>query len=65
MCIDKILQSAEAAVADIPGGATTMIGGFDTPGDVPFHLIEALRRQGSKELTIMSNSPGRGTVSAL
>lgn len=61
----KLFDNTEAAVADIPDGATIMIGGFGTPGDVPFHLIEALRKQGSKELTIISNSPGRGTASAL
>lgn len=65
MSINKIFDSAEAAVADIPDGATIMTGGFGTPGDVPFHLIEALRKQGSRELVIISNSPGREATDAL
>ena len=39
--IDKTVASAEAAVADIPDGATVMIGGFGTAG-IPFRLIDAL-----------------------
>ena len=65
MSTEKIYDSAEAAVADIPDGATVMTGGFGTPGDVPFNLIEALRKQGSRELVVISNSPGRGTSDAL
>ena len=36
----------DAAVADIPDGATIAFGGFAQPG-VPFNLIAALHRQGA------------------
>ena len=40
--IDKFFASAEAALADIPDGATIMIGGFGNAG-MPAALIDALR----------------------
>ena len=49
--INKIYESMDAAVADIPDGATVMIGGF-CPG-TPYNLIAALHRQGAKDLTII------------
>ena len=55
--MNKIFPSAQAAVADIPDGATIMVGGFGVTG-VPFTLIKALARQGAKNLTIIANSPG-------
>lgn len=55
--MNKIYSSAEAVVADIPDGATIMVGGFGVTG-VPFTLIRALARNGSKNLTIISNSGG-------
>jgi len=55
--MDKIYSSAESAVADIPDGATVMVGGFGVTG-VPFTLIRALACNGSKNLTIISNSGG-------
>lgn len=57
--IDKIVASAAAAVADIPDGATVMIGGFGTAGQ-PAALIDALIAQGAKELTIVNNNAGNG-----
>ena len=57
--IDKIVASAAAAVADIPDGATVMIGGFGTAG-IPFELIDALIAQGAKNLTIVNNNAGNG-----
>jgi 3-oxoadipate CoA-transferase alpha subunit len=57
--IDKILPSAQAALADIPDGATIMIGGFGGAGQ-PVALIEALIAQGAKELTIINNNAGNG-----
>jgi len=57
--IDKIVTSAAAAVADIPDGATVMIGGFGTAGQ-PAVLIDALIAQGAKELTIVNNNAGNG-----
>ncbi len=55
--IDKILSSAEAALADVPDGATVMIGGFGTAG-LPNELTEALLAQGACELTLVNNNAG-------
>jgi 3-oxoadipate CoA-transferase alpha subunit len=57
--IDKVASSVEAAVADIPHGATIMIGGFGTAG-MPFRLIDALIAQGAGALTVISNNAGNG-----
>ena len=57
--IDKSFASAEAALADIPDGATIMIGGFGNAG-MPAELIDALIAQGAKELTIVNNNAGNG-----
>ncbi len=57
--IDKILDSAEAALRDVPDGATVMIGGFGTAG-MPVQLIDALIGQGARELTIVNNNAGNG-----
>jgi len=43
-----------AAIAQIPDGASVMIGGFGVPG-TPFCLIDELVRQGPKNLTIIKN----------
>ncbi|MCX8004859.1 MAG: 3-oxoacid CoA-transferase subunit A, partial [Burkholderiaceae bacterium] len=59
--IDKIFPSIEAALADIPDGATIMIGGFGTAGQ-PAELIDGLIEQGAKDLTIISNNAGNGEV---
>jgi 3-oxoadipate CoA-transferase, alpha subunit len=57
--IDKIVPSPAAAVADIPDGATVMIGGFGTAG-MPSELIDALIAHGARELTIVNNNAGNG-----
>ncbi|MGY0498299.1 3-oxoacid CoA-transferase subunit A [Nocardia sp. FBN12] len=49
----------DAAVADIPDGATVLIGGFGTAGQ-PMELIDALRRLGAKDLTVVNNNAGNG-----
>jgi 3-oxoadipate CoA-transferase alpha subunit len=53
----KVVAGFDAAVADIPDGATVAIGGFAMPG-VPFNLLAALRRQGAKRLTCVANTTG-------
>jgi 3-oxoacid CoA-transferase subunit A len=53
----KLCDSAEAAVADIPDGATVLVGGFGLCGN-PESLITALHRRGVKDLTIISNNCG-------
>ncbi|MDQ2082686.1 3-oxoacid CoA-transferase subunit A [Xanthobacteraceae bacterium Astr-EGSB] len=57
--MNKICPSLQAAVADVPDGATVMIGGFGDAG-VPFQLIDALIEQGAKDLTVISNNAGTG-----
>ncbi len=57
--IDKIVDSAVAALADVPDGATVMLGGFGLAG-LPGVLIDALLAQGARELTVISNNAGNG-----
>jgi 3-oxoadipate CoA-transferase alpha subunit len=57
--INKVVPSAAAAVADIPSGATVMIGGFGTAG-MPSELIDALIAHGATGLTIVNNNAGNG-----
>src|SRR6266478_8214643 len=53
--MDKRIASADAAIAKLPDGATILVGGFGLCG-VPEHLIDALRRKGTKNLTVASNN---------
>jgi 3-oxoacid CoA-transferase A subunit len=55
--MNKVLSSPDEAVALIPDGATIMMGGFGLCG-IPETLIAALRRRGTKHLTIISNNAG-------
>lgn len=57
--IDKELEAAGAAVADIFDGATLMIGGFGPPGQ-PVHLIDALIERGVGDLTVINNNACAG-----
>ncbi len=57
--IDKIVATPEAALADVPDGATILIGGFGNAG-MPAQLIDALIAQGAKNLTIVNNNAGNG-----
>lgn len=59
--IQKELASLAAAVADVPDGATVMIGGFGTAG-LPNELVGALLEQGAKQLTIVNNNAGNGDM---
>ena len=43
--MNKVVASADAAVAEIPDGATVMSGGFGLCGN-PENLIAALARKG-------------------
>lgn len=58
MPIDKTLNSFDEAVADIPDGASIMIGGFGGAGGQPTRLMLALREHGAKNLTIIGNVAG-------
>ena len=55
--MNKVLPSAEAAVALIPDGATILVGGFGLCG-IPENLILALRDRGTANLTVISNNAG-------
>src|SRR5713226_3852637 len=55
--MDKRIASADAAIAKLTNGATILVGGFGLCG-VPEHLIDALRRKGTKNLTVASNNAG-------
>jgi 3-oxoadipate CoA-transferase, alpha subunit len=59
--INKIIKSAQEAVADIFDGATIMISGFGEAGS-PIELIHALVDTGVKNLTVVSNNTGSGQV---
>ena len=55
--MNKVLPSAEAAVALIPDGASIMMGGFGLCG-IPENLISALHARGTKDLLVISNNAG-------
>ena len=52
-----VYSSFVEAVADIPDGATIMVGGFGLCG-IPENLILALVETGVKDLTVISNNCG-------
>ncbi len=56
-----ILETTDEAVAGIEDGATILVGGFGLAG-MPFDLIDALIRQGARELTVVANNAGNGEV---
>lgn len=62
MAFDKVVNSFDEAVSDIPDGATLMIDGFAGPGGTPQNLIRALRDHGARDLTIVSNTAGLASV---
>lgn len=55
----QICATADEAVAEIPDGATVLVGGFGMAG-MPTTLIDALIEQGATDLTIVSNNAGNG-----
>jgi 3-oxoacid CoA-transferase subunit A len=55
--VDKTVESAATAVADIPHGATIAVGGFGLSG-VPIVLIRALTAAGTSALEVVSNNCG-------
>jgi 3-oxoadipate CoA-transferase alpha subunit len=57
----EVLPDPDAAVAGIADGATVLIGGFGTAGQ-PMELIDALRRSGPRDLTVVNNNAGNGDV---
>jgi 3-oxoacid CoA-transferase subunit A len=57
MPINKVVASCDQAVADIPDGASIMLGGFGLCG-IPENLIAALVARGVGNLHIVSNNMG-------
>lgn len=57
--LDKVVESAEAAVADVPDGATVLVGGFGGSG-FPKVLREALIRRRPRRITIVCNNADFG-----
>jgi 3-oxoacid CoA-transferase subunit A len=55
--MNKVVSSAAEAIADIPDGATVMLGGFGLCG-IPENLIAALVRKGVRDLHTISNNMG-------
>ena len=55
--MDKRISNADAAIANLANGATILMGGFGLCG-IPENLIAAVRRKGTKDLTIVSNNAG-------
>ena len=55
-----IVTTADEAVAGVRDGDTVLIGGFGLAGQ-PFELIDALRRTGVTDLTVVNNNAGNGS----
>jgi 3-oxoacid CoA-transferase subunit A len=55
--MDKTIDSAAAAVASIPSGASVAVGGFGLCG-IPSVLIQALLDTGADQLEVISNNAG-------
>jgi len=55
--VNKVYANADAAIGDLPDGATIMAGGFGLCG-IPENLIAAVHRKGIRNLTVISNNAG-------
>jgi 3-oxoacid CoA-transferase A subunit len=55
--INKVIDNADVAVADIPDEAILMLGGFGLCG-IPENCIAALLKKGIRNLTCISNNAG-------
>lgn len=55
--MDKRVANADVAIEHVSDGATILVGGFGMCG-VPEHLLRALRKRGTKNLTLVSNNAG-------
>ena len=55
--MNKVVRSADEAIADVRDGASIMLGGFGLCG-IAENLIKALQQKGTRNLTIISNNAG-------
>ena len=55
--MDKRVTNADVAIQCVNDGATILVGGFGMCG-VPEHLLRALKKRGTKNLTLVSNNAG-------
>ncbi|HEV2224824.1 MAG TPA: CoA transferase subunit A [Candidatus Acidoferrales bacterium] len=55
--MDKRVANADVAIEHVSDGATILVGGFGMCG-VPEHLLRALKKRGTKNLTLVSNNAG-------
>jgi 3-oxoacid CoA-transferase subunit A len=55
--MDKRVPNADVAIERLRDGASVLMGGFGLCG-IPENLIAAVRRKGTKGLTIVSNNAG-------
>jgi 3-oxoadipate CoA-transferase, alpha subunit len=59
--INKIAESADAALEGVADGATVLVSGFGDAG-MPHQLLQALLRQGARGLTVITNNAGIGAT---
>src|SRR5712672_4228153 len=55
--MDKRVASADVGIENLRDGMTILMGGFGLCG-IPENLIAAVRRKGTRDLTIVSNNAG-------
>jgi len=61
--VRKLVGTAAEAVQDIEDGARVMIGGFGVIQGWPASLVRGLCAKGSRNLTVICNTPGVGPTS--
>ena len=55
----QVFTDPDTALADVADGSTVLISGFGPAGH-PVALIDALRRSGASDLTVVNNNAGNG-----
>ncbi|MEX2626069.1 MAG: 3-oxoacid CoA-transferase subunit A [Ilumatobacteraceae bacterium] len=58
MAVNKVVDTFDAAVADVRDGSMIHVGGFGTAAEYPSYLIAALARLGVTGLTLTGNHSG-------
>lgn len=55
--MNKVVASAQEAIADMPDGVTLLVGGFGLSGN-PENLIAAVHEKGVRNIRLVSNNAG-------